>query len=95
MSSRADPAIRGFSALHVSVFPLSSMEGLKVRTLVVKLPSDETVSLLCLSLEDPIHQDITAGGFDPALLQSRSTGFPADIGRGPPSNFTDTGRTVK
>lgn len=88
------PGIKRFSDRQDKYLPASSAEGVKLKTLVVWLPSMEILSLTRFSAFDPFHQEILAGGREPEDRQVMSTVLSAEKAFLSPSMRTTSGRTV-
>lgn len=93
-SSTALPGIKRFSDRQDKYLPASSAEGVKLKTLVVWLPSIEILSLTRFSDLDPFHQEMLAGGREPEDRHVISTVFSAENALRSPSIRTRSGRTV-
>jgi hypothetical protein len=72
------PGINWFSARQDKYLPASSAEGVKLKMLVVTLPSMDILSLLRFKALDPFHHVMVAGGRDPAARHVTSTVFSAE-----------------
>ncbi|GIX69928.1 hypothetical protein CEXT_809711 [Caerostris extrusa] len=88
VSSNADPAIRGFSSPTSQLFSVVLYGRPEVKDTAGEIPVCRHSVLVVLKAAAPHPPGDDSRGFEPALLQTMSTGFSADIGRGPPSIFT-------
>lgn len=81
VSSKTLSVSWGLSPLHDKFLKLSSMSGLMLKLLIVRLSSSAVLSvILVVNFSPSSHHDIWAGGLAPRATHTMSVSLPADRG---------------